>query len=297
MTQQVGHIRVGLSGWLYPGWRGVFYPAGLRHKDELRFASRRVDAIEINGTFYSLQRPALFAAWREAAPDGFVFAVKGSRFITHMKRLKGVETALANFFASGLLALHEKLGPILWQLPPDFPFDEARLERFFALLPRDSEAAAEFAQHHDHRVAGRSLTFTHLHHKLRHAVEVRDRSFLDPVFIRLLRRQNIALVVSDGAGLPYAADVTADFVYVRLHGAEQLYTSGYDDAALDRWAARIRAWAAGDCADQPALIDPDTMPRRAPRDVFAFFDNDAKVRAPVDAQALRQRLSLGAPVA
>jgi uncharacterized protein YecE (DUF72 family) len=235
MAEKTGHIRIGLSGWLYPGWRAVFYPKGLRHKDELAYASGHVDTIEINGTFYSLQRPELFARWRDATPDGFVFAVKGGRFITHMKRLAGIETALANFFASGVLALREKLGPFLWQLPPDFPFDEDRLDSFLSLLPRDSEAAAELAQRHDHRVAGRSQTFAHFHHKLRHAIEVRDRGFLDPAFIRLLRRQNVGLVFSDGAGFPYAEDVTADFVYVRLHGAEELYASGYDDGALDHW--------------------------------------------------------------
>jgi uncharacterized protein YecE (DUF72 family) len=291
MRNPSGHIRIGLSGWLYPGWRGVFYPKGLRHKDELSYAAQQVDTIEINGTFYSLQRPELFAAWREAVPDGFVFAVKGGRFITHIKRLNGVESALANFFASGVLALHDKLGPFLWQLPPQLAFDEERLDRFLSWLPRDTEAAAELAQHHDHRVAGRSQTFVHLHGKLRHAIEVRHPSFLDPSFIRLLRRQNVALVFSDGAGLPYAEDVTADFIYIRLHGAEELYASGYDDAALDRWTARIKNWAAGEQADDAKVIDPDTSPLRAPRDVYAYFDNDAKVRAPFDAQALRRKLS------
>jgi uncharacterized protein YecE (DUF72 family) len=288
-----GDIRIGLSGWLYPGWRGVFYPKGLRQKEELAYASRHVDTIEINGTFYSLQRPELFAAWRDATPEGFVFAVKGGRFITHMKRLRGVEVALANFFASGVLALHEKLGPFLWQLPPHFAFDEKRLDTFLSLLPRDSEAAAALARGHDQRLAGRSLTFAHLGQTLRHAVEIRDASFIDPAFIRLLRRQNVALVFSDGAGLPYAEDVTADFVYVRLHGSEELYTSGYDDDALDRWAARIKNWAAGDQANDARLVDPETAPLRGPRDVYVYFDNDAKVRAPVDAQALRERLADG----
>jgi uncharacterized protein YecE (DUF72 family) len=291
MTHQTGDIRIGLSGWLYPRWRGVFYPKGLRQKDELSHAAQQVDTIEINGTFYSLQRPELFAAWREAVPDGFVFAVKGGRFITHIKRLSGVESALANFFASGVLALHDKLGPFLWQLPPQLAFDEERLGRFLSLLPRDTETAAELARHHDQRVAGRSQTFAHLHHKLRHAIEVRHESFLAPSFIRLLRRQNVALVFSDGAGLPYAEDLTADFVYVRLHGAEELYASGYEDAALDRWAARIRNWAAGGQANDARVIDPETSPLREPRDVYVYFDNDAKVRAPFDAQALRGKLA------
>jgi uncharacterized protein YecE (DUF72 family) len=291
MITTSGHIRVGLSGWLYPGWRGVFYPKGLRHKDELAYASQRVDTIEINGTFYSLQRPELFAAWRDATPERFVFAVKGGRFITHMKRLRGVETALANFFASGVLALRDKLGPFLWQLPRDFPFDEERIDAFLSLLPRDSDAAAALAHRHDHRVAGRFQTFAHIHHKLRHALEIRHPSFLDPAFIRLLRRQNVALVFSDAVGWPYVEDVTADFIYIRLHGSEELYTSGYEDVALGRWAARATCWAGGGSPADAGLIDPATAPRHEPRDVYVYFDNDAKVRAPVDAAALRKRLS------
>jgi uncharacterized protein YecE (DUF72 family) len=289
MTRQMGHIRIGLSGWLYPGWRGAFYPKGLRQNDELAFASRRVDTIEINGTFYSLQRPESFAAWRNATPDGFVFAVKGSRFITHMKRLRGSETALANFFASGVLALQDKLGPFLWQLPRRFLFNEDRLDEFLSVLPRDSEAAAEFARRHDHRIAGHMLVETDRRRKLRHAIEIRHPSFLDPAFIRLLRRQNIALVFSDAVGWPYVEDVTADFVYVRLHGSEELYASGYDDTALDRWATRIRNWASGETPDDAKLVEPRTPPRK-PRDVYVYFDNDAKAHAPVDAQALRDRL-------
>jgi len=290
MGGQAGHIRVGLSGLLYPDWRRAFYPKGLRHKDELAYASRHVDTIEINGTFYSLQRPELFAAWREATPDGFVFAVKGSRFITHMKRLRDSDAALANFFASGPLALGGKLGPFLWQLPPRMQFDEARLDAFLTALPRDSEAAAALARRHDRPVAGRAQTFAHRHQSLRHAIEIRHPSFLDPGFIRLLRRQNVALVFSDGAGVPYAEDVTADFVYLRLHGAQELYASGYDDAALDHWAARIKIWAAGGQANDARLVDRGTTPLAAPRDVYAYFDNDAKIRAPVDAEALRRRL-------
>jgi uncharacterized protein YecE (DUF72 family) len=291
MIGKSGHVRVGLSGWLYPGWRGVFYPKGLRQKDELAYASRRADTIEINGTFYSLQRPELFAVWRDATPEGFVFAVKGGRFITHMKQLRDVDTALANFFASGVLALREKLGPFLWQLPRDFTFDEERIEAFLSLLPRDSDAASALAHRHDHRVAGRAQTFAHIHHKLRHALEIRHPSFLDPTFIRLLRRQNVALVFSHAVGWPYVEDVTADFVYIRLHGSEELYASGYEDMALDRWAARIKCWAHGGSPGDATLIDPATTPRAEPRDVYVYFDNDAKVRAPVDAEALRKRLS------
>ena len=290
MTGKTGHIRIGLSGWKYPGWRGKFYPSGLRQRDELAYASRLFDTIEINGTFYSLQRPELFAAWRDATPDGFVFAVKGSRFITHMLKLRGVETALANFFASGVLALADKLGPFLWQLPPRFAFDAERIGEFLSALPRDTEAAAELARRHDHRVAGRALTQTDMRRPLRHAIEIRHPSFLDPAFIRLLRRQGVALVFADTVEWPYAEDVTADFIYLRLHGSEELYASGYDDAALDRWAARVRLWASGRTPNNAKLVDRDPPPRSGARDVYVYFDNDAKVRAPADAQALRRRL-------
>lgn len=284
-----GQIRVGLSGWLYPGWRGVFYPKELRHKDELAYAAERSDTIEINGTFYSLKRPGNFIQWRDGTPDGFAFSVKGGRFITHMKRLRDIETPLANFFAQGILALREKLGPFLWQLPPQFAFDEERIDRFLSLLPRDTEAAAELARRHDHRVAGRALTASDKRRKLRHAIEIRHPSFLAAGFIGVLRRHGVALVFADAAGFPYTEDVTADFIYVRLHGATERYASGYDDAALDWWAARIKAWAAGGQPDDAKLIDPRTSNRR-PRDVYVYFDNDAKVRAPFDAQALRDRL-------
>ncbi|HTW52086.1 MAG TPA: DUF72 domain-containing protein [Stellaceae bacterium] len=290
MAPESGHIRIGLSGWLYPGWRGVFYPKGLRHRDELAFAAARFDTIELNGTFYSLKRPENFAQWRDGTPDDFVFAVKGGRFITHMKRLRDVETPLANFFASGVLALRQKLGPFLWQLPPQFAFDEERIDRFLSLLPRDTEAAAELARHHDHRVAGRALTETDRRRELRHAVEIRDPSFLDPAFTRLLRRHGVALVFSDGAGFPYAEDITAGFIYIRLHGAEERYASGYDDAELDWWTARVKSWSEGGQPDAARLIDPSTPPSPQPRDVYVYFDNDAKVRAPPDARALRERL-------
>ncbi len=289
MRSAAGHIRVGLSGWNYAGWRGKFYPHGLRHKDELAYAAERFNTIEINGTFYSLKRPENFAQWRDAVAGDFVFAIKGSRFITHMKRLRDVETPLANFFASGVLGLREKLGPFLWQLSPRLGFEPERMERFLSLLPRDTKAAAELAAHHDHRVAGHALTETESKSVLHHAIEIRHPSFLDPSFIRLLRRHGIALVISDGAGLPYAEDITADFVYIRLHGSEQLYASGYDGAALDGWAARIERWAGGGQPDDAKLVEPKPPPPR-PRDVYVYFDNDAKVRAPFDAQALRDRL-------
>ena len=285
-----GRIRIGISGWRYPGWRGGFYPEGLRQKDELAYAGRQFDTIEINGTHYSLQRPESFARWREETPEGFVFAVKGSRFITHMKRLRDIEAPLANFFAQGLLRLGPKLGPILWQFPPRFRFDAERLDAFFRLLPRRTDAAAVLAGRHDHRLAGRAWTTADRVRPLRHAVEIRHPSFLDAAFVRLLRHHDIALVFADAVDWPYAEDVTAGFLYLRLHGSEELYASGYSGEALDRWAARIHAWSMGGQPADARLIDPASRPRRRRRDVYVYFDNDAKVRAPFDAQALRRRL-------
>jgi uncharacterized protein YecE (DUF72 family) len=271
----VSEIRVGISGWRYPPWRGTFYPPGWPQARELEYAARHVNSVELNGSFYSLQRPESYQAWHDAVPADFRFAVKGGRFITHMKRLAKVDAPLANFFASGVLRLGEKLGPILWQLPPSMAFDEARLDAFFSLLPRDTPAAAALARRHDRRVTGRAWMRPGPRRAVRHAVEVRHESFRDPGFVALLRRHRIALVVADTAGRwPLMEDVTADFVYVRLHGESELYVSGYPDASLAVWAAKVRAWASG-------------------RDVFVYFDNDAKVHAPFDATALAARLGLG----
>jgi uncharacterized protein YecE (DUF72 family) len=289
-TNRVGRIRIGISGWRYAGWRGSFYPKELRQRDELAYASRHFDTIEINGTHYSLQRPESFARWHDETPEDFIFAVKGSRFITHMKQLRDVETPLANFFASGVLRLEEKLGPFLCQFSPRFRFDAERFERFLTLMPRDSMAAAALAEHHDYRLKGRAWTKTERKRRLRHAVEIRHPSFRDPGFVRLLRRHNVALVFADAVDWPYAEDVTADFLYLRLHGSEELYASGYDDDALDRWAARIRGWRQGGQPNDAKPIDAAARPRHRARDVYIYFDNDAKVRAPGDAQSLRKRL-------
>jgi uncharacterized protein YecE (DUF72 family) len=289
-----GTIRIGLSGWTYRPWRGRFYPAGLRQRDELGFAAARFATIEINGTFYGLQRPEAFAAWRAAVPAGFVFAVKGSRYITHMLRLREVETPLANFLASGLLRLGPALGPILWQLPPRTRFDPDRLERFLALLPHDTDAAAALARRHDHRLDGRAWCEAEARRPLRHALEIRHESFRDPGFVALLLRHRVALVVADSVDWPLLADLTADFVYVRLHGSEELYASGYDAASLDRWAGWVAAWARGDDpADAPPRIEPPTARCARGRDVYVYFDNDRKVRAPADAAALAARLGVG----
>lgn len=283
-------IRIGISGWIYPSWRGSFYPRGLPQRRELEYASQVFSSIEINGTFYALKPPDSFQRWRATTPADFVFAVKGGRFITHMKRLQNVETPLANFFASGVLALGPKLGPILWQLPARFAFDSDRIARFLTLLPRDTAAAARLAARHDRRVERTGVWLrADAKRPLRHALEVRHESFRTPDFITLLRRCGVALVVSDAPDWPRLEDVTADFVYLRLHGDQRLYESGYDGRTLDSWARRIAAWAAGRPPGGAKLIGPPIADRK-PRDVYAYFDNDAKIRAPGDAQALARRL-------
>src|SRR6201994_964890 len=230
-----GRVRVGISGWTYAPWRGVFYPDRLPHARELAYAAERFSTVEINGTFYSLQRPSSFARWSDATPEDFIFSVKGPRYITHMLRLRNVEQALANFFASGLLALGAKLGPVLWQLPPNFQFDRARLETFFQLLPTDTATAAQQARAHDARFNGRVLTETDRNRPLRHAMEIRNISFVSPEFIELLRQYRIALVCADTVEWPRLVDVTTDFVYCRLHGSEVLYASGYGRKAIEEW--------------------------------------------------------------
>jgi len=271
----MARVRVGISGWRYPPWRGVFYPAGLAQRRELEYAAERLPTVEINGSFYSLQRPSSYRGWHEQTPGDFVFAVKGGRFITHMKKLAGVESALANFFASGVLALGPKLGPFLWQLPPMLGFDAGRLASFFDLLPRTTKEAAALAERHDAKLADdRAWTQIDADRPLRHALEVRHDSFRVPAAAELLREHDVALVVADTAGKwPYLEEVTADFVYVRLHGAEELYASGYDDAALDGWAGKLAGWRDGGL------------------DAYVYFDNDIKVHAPYDAQRLFDRLS------
>lgn len=289
-------IRVGISGWRYVPWRGVFYPRGLPQRLELDYAARRLTSIEINGSFYSLQRPESYRAWAEQTPDDFVFSVKGPRFVTHMRKLADVETPVANFLASGVLALGPKLGPMLWQLPPNLGFHPDRLAAFFDLLPRTTAAAAEMSTRHDERLDDRAWTTTDADRPLQHVLEVRHASFETPDLVDLLRAHDIGLVVADTAGRwPVLEDVTSDLVYVRLHGDTELYTSGYDDDALDRWAAKVRTWAdGGDPADARRLRG--AAPASGARDVFVYFDNDAKVRAPVDAMALSARLGLRAEV-
>jgi uncharacterized protein YecE (DUF72 family) len=291
-----GEIRIGVSGWTYAPWRGVFYPKKLPQKQELAYASRQFRAIEINGTFYRLQRPEDFARWRDETPEDFVFAVKAPRYITHILRLRGFEAPLANFLASGLLRLGPKLGPILWQFPPSMKFDPEAFESFLAALPHDAEQTGEVARRRDDWLNGRDWVEPESECGLRHAVEIRHESFRTPLFAEMLRKHRVALVCADTVEWPRLMDVTADFFYCRLHGSEKLYVSGYDDAALDAWARRIRAWARG---GEPADAERINSPmKRSPakRDVFVFFDNDAKVLAPANAASLARRLGV-APAA
>jgi uncharacterized protein YecE (DUF72 family) len=287
-------VRIGISGWRYAPWRKVFYPDGLAQAQELHFASRALPSIEINGSFYALQTPERYARWHADTPDDFIFSVKAPRYITHILRLRSPEAAIANFFASGLFLLKEKAGPILWQFPPSFRFVPESFEHFLRLLPHDTEAALNLAKKREEKMRGREYLGVDAVRAVRHAVEIRHKSFVDPAFVALLRRYGVALVVADTAGKwPYREDVCASFVYLRLHGDVELYSSGYSDAALDRWANRIAAWSRGGQPDDAHLIAPDQPPpRRKSRDVFCYFDNDVKVKAPFDARKLMRRLGM-----
>ncbi len=285
-----GAVRIGISGWTYPPWRGVFYPADLPHTLELEYASRAFNSIEINGTFYSLQRPTSFAAWAARTPEDFVFSLKGSRFITHALRLRRFEAPLANFFASGMLALGKKLGPFLRQFPPNFQYDPQRIEPFLAALPHDTEALAALAAQHDSRMRGRAFLDPAPKRRVRHAMEIRHDSFRSAEFIRLLRKYKVALVCADAVEWPRLMDVTSDFVYCRLHGSEELYASGYKPKAIEEWARRIEQWRDGAGRVDGEYASDRQPPKRLSRDVFAYFDNDRKVRAPRDAKRLSQRV-------
>jgi uncharacterized protein YecE (DUF72 family) len=291
-----GNIRIGVSGWRYTPWRGNFYPKGLAQSRELHYASRIFSSIELNGSFYSLQRPSSYAQWAEQTPPGFVFAIKGSRYITHMLKLRGIEAALANFLASGLFELGDKLGPILWQFPPMMRFHPEVFEDFFSILPRTTHEAMWIAHAHDDRLEGRRSLEPLDDFPLRHAVEVRHESFEDPAFIAMLRRHGIAWVVADTPRpWPLFEDVTADFVYMRLHGSTELYNSRYTSDELERWAACMRAWAAGTQARDARLISKEPPPARAARDVYCYFDNTDKLHAPDNAQELMEMLGLPVP--
>ncbi len=269
-------IRIGTSGWSYPHWRSTFYPAGACAAHALPFVASRFDTVEVNGTFYSLVTPAVVEAWRACVPRGFVFAIKASRYVTHMKKLGGGVAPVANFFAQGILRLGASLGPILWQLPPQLPFEPERAASFLDRLPEDIRAAERLARRHDDRVKGRCALGAPdgRDQRLRHAFEIRHPSWLCDDALRLFESHDVALVAADTAGRhPASITRTASFAYVRLHGSQVLYGSQYTDGELAAWARRIRAWAA---AGSP---------------VYVYFDNDYRAYAPADAERLRARVA------
>ena len=268
---------IGTSGYIYPRWRGHFYPAGLAQRSWLSYSSRHFNSIELNGTFYSLKSPEVYRRWMRETPDEFVFAIKGSRFITHNKKLAGVDQALANFFASGILELGHKTGPFLWQLPATYPFDRARVEGFLRLLPAGSTAAARLAAEHDPGILPDATVSVGTKVRYRHALEPRHPSYFSEPCFDLLRAYDIALVIADTAGtFPVAEVLTADFVYVRLHGSEALYASRYSDRELDHWADRLTNWS---------LVGNELI-----RDIYVYLDNDALGHAPFDALRLAERM-------
>jgi uncharacterized protein YecE (DUF72 family) len=275
-----GRIWIGTSGWSYPHWRGRFYPKGLRQKDELEYLAGRLGSVEVNGTFYSLTRPEACAAWRRAVPPRFPFAIKGSRYITHMLKLNRFQSPLANFFAQGILRLGAQLGPILWQLPPGLSFDAERARPFLEALPRDLAAAERWARRHDARTTGRAALRAPdgRERRLRYALEPRHPSWLEPEALELLAEHDVALVAADTAGRhPFSLERTASFAYLRLHGSTALYASRYTDDELAIWAGRIAELRAGG------------------RDVFAYFDNDAQAHAPHDALRLTAAVEAHGP--
>lgn len=289
--RQPGMVRVGISGWTYKPWRGVFFPSSLPQKRELEFAANTFRTIEINGTFYSVQRPTSFEKWRDSTSDDFVFSVKAPRYITHIRRLRDIQIPLANFFASGLLALGPKLGPILWQFPPNFRYSRDLVEEFLNLLPKDTVSAARLGRKHDGRLKGRAYLKIDRNRPLRHAMEIRHESFVTQEFVTLLRHSNVALVCADAVEWPRLMDVTSDFLYCRLHGSEELYASGYGPKAIDTWAHRIAAWARGGEPKDGERAGKRQARKRSRRDVFVYFDNDAKVRAPRDAGRMDKRVA------
>ncbi|RJQ80629.1 MAG: DUF72 domain-containing protein [Desulfobacteraceae bacterium] len=290
----MAQIRIGTSGWSYAGWRGKFYPPDLSGKKQLAYVSSRFNSLEINGSFYSLLSPKAYRNYRETTPGGFLCAVKASRFITHIKRLKEIRTPLANFFASGVLKMEDKLGPILWQLPK-VKFNPEILEAFLQELPKDTQQAARLAREHDERVEGKADFTIEDNRPLRHAVEFRGEDFFVPECVRILRRHGVALVFSHSGSWPYTEELTAGFAYIRLHGAPHTYASNYEPEQLDWWAGRICAWASGEEPPDAQRITDIKPPRRKARDVYVYFDNDHHAHAPVNAKELMQRLEVRPP--
>ncbi len=277
-------IHVGMSGWTFEGWRGGFYPKGLVQKKELEYASRRVTSIEVNGTFYSLQKPPTFQRWHDETPDGFCFSIKAPQYITHVRRLKDVADPLANFFASGLFCLRRKLGPILWQFPPNVALKDDRFETFLEQLPHDAKEALKIAKKCTDKMIGRSFLEIEGNYPIRHAFEFRHPSFMNPDFISLLRKHGVAIVFAhSGLKSPYMEDVTADFVYARMHGQEELYKNGYPKKVLSWWADRVTCWSKGQEPVDPLTVTTASKTKAKARDAYIYFDTEAKEHAPQDA--------------
>nr|WP_029625063.1 DUF72 domain-containing protein [Sphingomonas sp. PAMC 26605] len=260
-----GEIRIGIGGWTYEPWRGTFFPDKWPHKRELDYAASKLTAIEVNGTYYSSQKPATFASWAKAVPDGFVFALKASRYCTNRKVLAEAGESIARFTGQGIVELGDRLGPILWQFMATKKFDPEDFGAFLKLLPAKQDGIA-----------------------LRHAVQVRHESFQTPEFVALARAAGVAIVYADSADYPAIADISGDLVYARLEAAVEEEPAGYARAALDRWATAAHCWAEGGAAtDLPYLAEPAP---KTPRETFVFFINGAKVRAPHGAMALIERV-------
>jgi uncharacterized protein YecE (DUF72 family) len=262
-----GRIYLGIGGWTFAPWRGVFYPEKLPKARELEYAAQHLTSIEINGTFYRTQTPATFRKWASEVPDGFVFSVKAPRYTTHRRELAEASDSVQHFLKSGVTELGDRLGPLLWQFPPTKKFEEADFAAFLALLPATLEG-----------------------HTLRHVVEVRHKSFVDEAFVSLLRNAEIAVVFSEHETYPAIADITADFVYLRLQKGEDSIPTAYPPAALDAWAGRLRTFAAGGAPADLACVEPTKAAAAKPRDVFAYVIHEGKVRAPAAAMALIERV-------
>lgn len=287
----MAELRIGTSGWAYDEWREAFYPSGLPRRRELEYVTQRFNSLEINGTFYSLKSPRTFELWRDTAPDDFVFAVKGSRYITHPQRLRDTRTGLANYFASGVLLLGAKLGPILWQLPPKMDFERDVFEAFCRALPRSTREAADLAEQHDELVEQVGFEVRQ-DRSLRHVFEIRDARMMNETAIGLLRDYGHALAIADTGGrYPMVEDLTADFIYIRLHGPRELYASDYTERELDMWKRRIQRWAEGGQMLRGKRITSVAPPNR-PRDVYVYFDNTLHADAPHNALRLAEKLGL-----
>lgn len=265
MTAKTGKIRIGIGGWTFAPWRGVFYPEKLTQAKELGYAASKLTSIEINGTYYGSQKPETFRKWANEVPDGFVFSVKGPRFTTNRRVLAEAGESIQRFYDSGLMELGDRLGPVLWQFAPTKKFDEADFGAFLALLPRERDG-----------------------YTLRHVVEVRHDSFKDPAFIALLRKFAVPVVYAEHASYPAIADITADFVYARLQTGQDSVPTAYPPKQLDQWAARFQDWASGGAPDDLPRVDPAPA-KKQPRDVFAYVIHEGKVRAPAGAMELIAR--------